>query len=105
MRPGPIVFMLLCLATPALADDVVHLTLKDHKYVPETIEAPAGVKFKLLIRNEDSTAAEFESFSLNREKVVPPGQEVPVFLGPLDAGEYQFFDDFHQDTKGLLVAK
>ena len=91
---------------PALADDALHLSIRDHKYEPARIEVPAGVKFKLMVKNEDPTAEEFESFDLKREKVVPPGQEIPVFLGPLDAGEYKFFGDFHQDTaQGVMVAK
>ena len=91
----------------AQADDIPHLTIKDHKFQPEQLQVPAGVKFKLMVRNDDPTASEFESFELNREKVVPPGKEIPVFLGPLDAGrQYPFFDDFHRDTaKGVLVAK
>jgi len=96
----------LLAAGPALADDVVHLAIRDHKYDPPRIEVPAGVKFKLIVKNEDQTPEEFESFDLKREKVVPPGQEIPVFLGPLDAGEYKFFGDFHQDTaQGVMVAK
>ena len=64
------------------------------------------MKFRLMVRNNDPTAEEFESFQLNREKIVPPGKEIPVFLGPLDRGEYPFFGDFHQDTaKGVLIAK
>ena len=64
------------------------------------------MKFKLMVKNSDDTADEFESTSLNREKLVPPGQTVPVFLGPLEPGEYQFFGDFHQDTaRGVLIAK
>lgn len=93
------------LASAANADDP-QLTIKDHKFQPERLEVPAGVKFKLMVRNNDPTAEEFESFQLNREKVVPPGKEIPVFLGPLDRGEYPFFGDFHQDTaKGVLIAK
>ena len=95
----------LLVAVPVLAEEPLHLSLKDHKFVPDRIDASAGVKFKLLIKNEDDTPAEFESFALNREKVVPAGLEVPVFLGPLDKGEYAFFDDFHQDAKGTLVVK
>lgn len=93
------------LASAANADDP-QLVIKDHKFLPERLEVPAGVKFKLMVRNNDPTAEEFESFQLNREKVVPPGKEIPVFLGPLDRGEYPFFGDFHQDTaKGVIVAK
>jgi hypothetical protein len=88
------------------ADDVLHISIKDHRYVPDHLDVPAGVKFKLMVKNEDDTAEEFESFELNREKIVPPGKEIPVFLGPLDKGDYPFFGDFHQDTaKGVLTAK
>ena len=67
---------------------------------------PAHQKFKLMVKNADDTADEFESTELNREKLVPPGQTVTVFLGPLDPGEYHFFGDFHQDTaQGVMVAK
>lgn len=94
------------LALPARADDIPTLVMRGHHYVPERIEVPAGQKFKLQVRNEDDSADEFESTDLNREKLVPPGQTVTVFLGPLDRGEYKFFADFHQDTgQGVLVAK
>lgn len=97
--------MISLVATAANADDP-QLIISDHKFQPERLEVPAGTKFKLIVRNNDPTAEEFESFQLNREKVVPPGKDVPVFLGPLDRGEYPFFGDFHQDTaKGVLVAK
>jgi len=95
------------LAGTARGDDLPRLTIRDHKFQPERLEVPAGVKFKLTVKNDDPTAEEFESFELNREKVVPPGKEIPVFLGPLDPGrQYPFFGDFHRDTaKGVLVAK
>ncbi len=38
------------------------------------------MKFKLIVRNDDTTPEEFESYDLNREKVVSPGQEITVFL-------------------------
>jgi hypothetical protein len=95
----------LLLAAPVLADEPLHLVIRDHKFVPERLEAPAGVKFKVLVKNEGESPSEFESFELNREKVVNAGQEITVFLGPLDPGEYKFIDDFHQETKGVLVVK
>ena len=95
------------IGTPALAtDEPIHLVIKDHHFQPERLEVPAGVKFKLLVKNSDNTPEEFESTELRREKLVPPGDEVTVFLGPLDPGEYKVFGDFHQDiTKGVIVAK
>jgi cupredoxin-like protein len=90
----------------AQTGDTPHLTIKDHKFQPERVEVPAGVKFRLTVKNNDTTAEEFESFELNREKVVPPGKEIPVFLGPLERGQYPFFGDFHRDTaRGVLVVK
>ena len=48
-------------------------------------------------------AAEFEK--LNREKVVLAGQSVVICVGPLSPGTYPLFDDFHQSTRGGIVAK
>jgi high-affinity iron transporter len=93
-------------ASPARADDLPVLVFHNHRFEPARIEVPAHQKFKLLVKNTDDTADEFESVDLNREKLVTPGQTITVFLGPLDPGEYKFFGDFHQDTaQGVLVAK
>ncbi len=97
---------LLAGGSPARADDLPTLVFRQHRFVPDRIVVPAHVKFRLRVQNTDDTADEFESVDLNREKLVPPGKEITVFLGPLDAGEYKFFGDFHQDTaQGVLVAK
>ena len=66
---------------------------------------PAGQKIELHVRNTDAAASEFESAELHREKVVPAGQEIVVFIGPLRAGRYEFFDDFHPSSRGHIVAK
>lgn len=81
------------------------ITIKNHQFVPATVEIPAGTKVKLVIRNQDQTTSEFESIEFHREKVVQAGGEITVFVGPLDAGSYEFFDDFHPETRGHLVAK
>jgi plastocyanin len=91
---------------PALADDpTFSILMKNNQFVPSEVQIPAGVKVKLVVRNENSTASEFESTEFHREKVVPPGQEITVFVGPLDPGSYEFFDDFHPQTRGHLVVK
>jgi plastocyanin len=100
------VLLVVALAAPAWADDAsIGLTIKDQHFVPDTIEIPAGKKVKLVIRNEDKTVSEFESVDLHREKVVVPGGEITVYVGPLDAGTYEFFDDFHPGNRGHLIAK
>jgi high-affinity iron transporter len=93
-------------AAPARAEDVPQLEFRQHRFVPERLTVPANVKFKLMVKNNDDTADEFESVDLNREKLVAPGQTITVFLGPLSPGEYKFFGDFHQDTaQGVMIAK
>ena len=93
-------------ATPALADAApISITLRDHQFVPAEVSVPVGVKVELQISNQQTNPAEFESTSLHREKIVTPGGAISVYVGPLDAGRYEFFDDFHPATRGFLVAK
>ena len=102
------ILVVVCvLATaPALADDpTFSILMKNNQFVPNEVQIPAGVKVKLVVRNENATASEFESTEFHREKVLPPGQEITVFIGPLDPGSYEFFDDFHPQTRGHLVVK
>jgi plastocyanin len=87
-------------------DAEVRLTIRNHKFEPAEITVPADKKVKLVIVNEDATAEEFESYELNREKVVPPNGQIIIFVGPLKPGRYSFFGDFHKDTaQGVLIAK
>ncbi len=100
-----LVSALLVFAAAAHADDFV-ITIKDHQFAPKELTVPAGQKVKVIIKNLDPTPAEFESSDLNREKVVGANGEITVFIGPLDAGRYAYFDDFHRTTTtGVIVAK
>lgn len=90
----------------ALADEPLELTIKDHRFAPAELEVPANQKVRLRVRNLDPTAEEFESFELNREKVVAGNAEIVLFIGPLAPGRYPYFGDFHRDTaNGVIVAK
>ena len=96
----------LGLVLPALADEGgIVIAIKGGHFVPSEVPVPAGQKVKLIVRNQDATMSEFESTDFHREKVVPPGGEITVFVGPLDAGSYEFFDDFHPEDRGHLVVK
>ena len=98
--------MMLAVAAPAFADEpAVTIAIRDHQFVPSEVQIRANAKVELIIRNEQTTAAEFESTSLHREKVVSPGGTASVFVGPLKPGRYEFFDDFHPATRGVLVAQ
>jgi len=94
-------------AGSAVAQDAeARLVIRDHRFEPAEITVPAGKKVKLVIDNQDATAEEFESYELNREKVVPPKAQITIFVGPLQPGRYPFFGDFHKDTaQGVLIAK
>jgi hypothetical protein len=88
------------------ADLEIKLAIRDHKFDPPELIVPAGTKIKLLIENQDATPEEFESNELNREKVVVGKGTITVMLGPLDAGRYPFFGDFHQETaQGVVIVK
>jgi hypothetical protein len=83
----------------------VSLTLRNHQFEPTQLDVPADTKLELHVRNADPTPAEFESAELHREKVVTGGQEITVYIGPLRAGSYEFFDDFHPTARGRIVAR
>ena len=105
-RAAFVVISILAAAAPAVAQDARPLlTLQNHQFVPAELTIPAGAKVELIVRNQQPTPAEFESSSLHREKIVPPGGQISVFVGPLDPGRYEFFDDFNQSTRGFLVVK
>ncbi|MBV9014272.1 MAG: cupredoxin domain-containing protein [Alphaproteobacteria bacterium] len=100
------VLLAFCVSVPAIADPgPVGITIRDHAFVPAEVKIPAGAKVELSIRNEQAMPAEFESSSLNREKVVSPGGAISVYVGPLSPGRYEFFDDFHPATRGFIVAE
>jgi len=82
------------------------LIIKDHKFDPTSLRVPADQRFKIKVENQDPTAEEFESYDLNREKVVNGNKEIIVFLGPLSKGTYKYFGDFHQNTaQGSIIAQ
>ena len=90
----------------ALADDpTFQITMKNNQFVPSDVQIQAGTKVKLVVRNDNQTTSEFESNQFHREKVVGPGQEITVYVGPLAPGSYEFFDDFHPQTRGHLIVK
>lgn len=101
----------VCLAIAshvAVAGDVheATITIREHRFTPSELTVPAGLKIRLTIVNNDSTPEEFESYELNREKVVVGNGRIVVFVGPLKPGRYPFFGEFHMDTaKGTLIAE
>jgi plastocyanin len=96
------------LVAPALADDVLlfKLVARDGVFEPTTIEVPAGKRVRLEVHNQGKTPMEFESKDLKQEKVIAPGAKASFTLRAMKAGEYRFFDEFHEKTgQGRIVAK
>ena len=82
------------------------LTLKDHRFEPQQLDIPAHAKVKLTIKNLDTSAEEFDSDDLHREKVVAAGQQGVVYIGPLDPGTYRFQGEYHPTTaQGSVLVK
>jgi len=78
--------------------------LKNHLFYPAEIEIPANMKVKLVIYNRDTTPEEFDSFDLNREKVIFPQKKSVIFIGPLPPGRYKFFGEFNPNSaQGTII--
>jgi len=83
----------------------VAISVKDHRFQPSQIRAPANRPISIRVKNLDSAPMEFESNSLRVEKVIAPGSDGVVNVRALAPGRYEFFDDFHQETRGVLVVE
>ena len=93
----------LCWATSQEANTIV---IKNHQFSPLPFTIPANQKIRITVDNQDPTAEEFESFDLNREKVVTGGKRIIIFIGPLKPGTYKYFGDFNPKTaQGVIVAQ
>jgi len=88
------------------ATPIIEIRIRDHLFYPAEVVIPANVKVKLLVINQDPTPEEFESYELNREKVIVGNGKAIIFVGPLDPGEYPFFGEFNMSTAlGKIIAE
>ena len=88
------------------AEPEAQLVIKNHRFEPAELKVTAGQRIKLLVHNQDTTPEEFESHSLNREKLIPGGAKATIYIGPLKPGSYTFFGEFNEATaKGTVVAE
>ena len=82
------------------------IQFKDHRFFPQSLAVPAGRPIQIKVVNSSRETIEFESFSLNRERAIEPGESIIVRIPALRPGTYDFFDDFHQDVpEGAIVSK
>jgi Cupredoxin-like domain len=104
-RDRRFLFIIALLAASAAAAEppVYRIEIQANRFEPAELHVPAGIRVSLAVRNARQLPSEFESFDLNREKVVPPGASVTVWIGPLSPGRYKIFDDFNSATFGSIV--
>lgn len=106
LRLAALSFSLILSATALAAAPVVEIEIRDHLFFPAEVVIPANTKVKLLIFNRDPTPEEFESYELNREKVIAGDSKAVIFIGPLPPGEYPFFGEFYPKTaQGKVVVE
>jgi hypothetical protein len=87
-------------------ESVPEIHFANHHFSPQTLVVHAGQPLQIKVVNASGEKIEFESFGLNREKVIQPGESITVRLPVLRAGSYDFYDDFHEDVpEGAIVAK
>ncbi len=80
------------------------IELKNHLFYPAELEIPENTKVKLIIYNRDQTPEEFDSFDLNREKVIFPNKRSVIFIGPLPIGRYDFFGEYNPNSaRGTII--
>jgi hypothetical protein len=90
----------------AAAEPEVTLVIKNHRFEPAELKVKAGEKIKLIVYNQDSTPEEFESHTMNREKLIPGGQKGTIYIGPLKPGRYTFFGEYNEKTaQGVVIAE
>jgi Cupredoxin-like domain len=95
----------LLIATPALADGPIAVTLQNHKFSPAEIHVKANAPSVIALTNKDATAEEFDSTSLKVEKVVAGNSSGNVRIRALEPGRYPFMGEYHSSTaQGVVVA-
>jgi heme/copper-type cytochrome/quinol oxidase subunit 2 len=102
----PLSLLIFFTGFPVFAEMEVSIEIREHRFHPEEIRVPAGTKLKLVVTNTDKTMEEFESHSLNREKMIRPGQTITIPIPALKPGKYEFFGEFNPTTaRGWLIAE
>jgi plastocyanin len=100
------IFVFVCCSCEDKEAKVINIIIKYHRFDPSIVNVKSGEKLKIIVHNQDNTVEEFESKDFNREKLVPSGGSVSLYVGPLRPGKYNFFGDFHPETaQGYLIVE
>ena len=98
--------LFLAIGAARAADLERLLIIRNHRFEPAELKVPAGQRIKLTVHNQDDSPEEFESHSLNREKIIPGGAKASLYIGPLKPGRYGFVGEYNEATaKGAVLAQ
>ncbi len=86
-------------------DAVPVISIHNAQFEPRELAIAPGVRTQIIVRNLDAIPAEFESYDLSREVIVPAHGEISLYVGPVDPGRYEFFNDFNRSMKGAIIVK
>lgn len=104
---GLSIFLAATIVSSAAAAEAptVSLTLKGHRFAPQTFSVPAGQKVRIILTNQDPATEEFDSHDLKVEQLVTPNGRATFTVGPLKPGVYTFMGEFHPETaQGRVTA-
>ena len=106
MKKLAITLLILCKITTVYAIEQFEIKIKNHKFIPSTLEISANTRIKLIVENQDETPEEFESHDLNQEKIILGRRKAIFLIGPLKPGQYNFFGEFNPQTaQGKIIVK
>ena len=93
--------------SPSHAQPATELQVSYSKgqFQPSELSAPADKPVTIRIKNLDAKAMEFESKSLRVEKVVAANSEGVINVRALKPGRYEFYDDFNEKARGVLIVQ
>ena len=73
-------------ASAADAEGPSELRFQNHHFTAQTLMVAAGQPFATKVVNVSDETIEFESFKLDREKALSPGETITVHLPALSPG-------------------
>jgi cytochrome c oxidase subunit 2 len=97
---------------PLPSGPVLNVTAKDIKFDPLSLEAPAGVAFGIVFKNDDPAGVTHDvdirdagGAVVAEQPTIDGGATANYAYEPLEAGSYTFFCSIHSNMSGTLTVK
>src|SRR3954471_8668135 len=86
-----VALLMTAFAVPAAAaETTIEISVKDNKFQPAEMKAPANTPIVFKVKNLTATPVEFESEPLEFETVIKPNMEGVVKVKAQKPGRYEF---------------